>query len=264
MSDHLSTPSSSALSPSVSADALALAAERRTLHASSGANSPLTPAQVAAQHEKRQRFRRLIDPGITRPNAKERARSSLKTLLTIADNLLRDPTNPKYQMFRTSNTIIKRELIDTKGALEYAVELGFRPTVKDFEPYYVFNEHHLEDLQIGAVILKEHLNLDAEKEERLIRAMKSEKEAKLAAAEKVKLAYMDDRRNKEVRDEMEKQQLIARAHLAAERAARQPNLPPRPRSTSPDTLMPGSGYILGATENQSEEPPAYEDRPKTE
>ena len=59
---------------SVSSDALAAAAELRT----SKAAPQLTAAQMAAEHEKRQKFRRLLDPGITRPNSKEQALSSLK------------------------------------------------------------------------------------------------------------------------------------------------------------------------------------------
>ncbi|PPQ84444.1 hypothetical protein CVT25_012545 [Psilocybe cyanescens] len=75
-------------SPTVSNDALALAAEHRTLQATSA---------VAPQ---------------------------LSTLLTISENMLRDPTNPKFQMFRSGNSIIKRELIDTKDILEYTIEVG--------------------------------------------------------------------------------------------------------------------------------------------
>ena len=44
-------------------------------------------------------------------------------LLTIADNLIKDPENPKYQQFKPTNNTIKRNLVDVKGALEYAVEV---------------------------------------------------------------------------------------------------------------------------------------------
>ena len=60
--------------PVISPEALAAAAERRTLQAT----PRLTTAQLTAQHDKRQKFRRLIDPGITRPNPKDRAMSSLR------------------------------------------------------------------------------------------------------------------------------------------------------------------------------------------
>jgi len=58
----------------ISPEALAAAAERRTRQTT----PQLTTAQLTAQHEKRQKFRRLIDPGITRPNPKDRAMSSLR------------------------------------------------------------------------------------------------------------------------------------------------------------------------------------------
>lgn len=57
--------------------ALAAAAERR-IHL-----LPQQPsaAQLSAEHERRQAFRRLIDPGILRPNSKEQASASLKVHL---------------------------------------------------------------------------------------------------------------------------------------------------------------------------------------
>jgi len=39
--------------------------------------------QLVAEHDRRQAFRRLIDPGILRPNSKEQASSSLKVNLQI-------------------------------------------------------------------------------------------------------------------------------------------------------------------------------------
>ena len=42
----------------------------------------------------------------------------------IAENLLREPDNPKYQQFKPTNTIIKRDLVDPKGALEFAIEVS--------------------------------------------------------------------------------------------------------------------------------------------
>jgi len=47
----------------------------------------------------------------------------IQTLLTIADNLLRDPENPKFKQFKSTNVVIQRELIKPKGAIEYAIEV---------------------------------------------------------------------------------------------------------------------------------------------
>ena len=70
----LGSPSSESSAGIVSSDALAAAAELRTRQAV----PQLTAAQMAAEQEKRQKFRRLLDPGITRPNSKEQALRSLK------------------------------------------------------------------------------------------------------------------------------------------------------------------------------------------
>lgn len=60
-------------------DALAAAAELRTRQAS----PKLTAAQMDAEHMKRQKFRRLLDPGITRPNSKEQALRSLRVRVAL-------------------------------------------------------------------------------------------------------------------------------------------------------------------------------------
>ncbi|TFK43499.1 hypothetical protein BDQ12DRAFT_718716 [Crucibulum laeve] len=239
---------------SISPEALAAAAERRTRLL------PQQPsaAQMAAEHEQRQKFRRLVDPGILRPNSKEQAMASLQTLLTISENLLREPDNPKFQQFKPTNNIIKRNLMDPKGTLEYAIELGFRPEVKNFQPFYTFNNRHLPQLRIGAGILKDFIDLETEKVERAARAKQNEKAVAESVASKVKLAYMDDRKTKMLRDEMEKEQRVARAAAALHRAQLQETSPSIPlalsRSPSPTENMPGSGHVLGPPDG----PPPYE------
>ena len=57
----------------MTADVLAAAAQKRAQNSSS--SDTLTSIQ---EYEKRQSFRRLIDPGILRPNSKEIATASLK------------------------------------------------------------------------------------------------------------------------------------------------------------------------------------------
>ena len=72
----MSSPTASESSnPAISVDRIAEAAERRA--SASSRNSHLTEIE---EHEKRQQFRRLIDPGILRPNAKEVAMASLHVL----------------------------------------------------------------------------------------------------------------------------------------------------------------------------------------
>ena len=45
----------------------------------------------------------------------------------MAENILREPDNPKFQTFKRENNLIKRRLIEPKGALEYALAVSRRP-----------------------------------------------------------------------------------------------------------------------------------------
>ena len=49
--------------------------------------------------------------------------SFFQTVLKIAENLLNDPDNPKYQQFKPTNIVIQRELVKRKGVLEYVIEV---------------------------------------------------------------------------------------------------------------------------------------------
>jgi hypothetical protein len=145
----------------------------------------------------------------------------------------------------------------------------------------------MEDLQMGAAILKEYVTLETEKEERAVRAKRNEKAAHDAAAERVtplpskfsfsadniflmqvKLAFIDDRKTKEQRDEIEREQRAARALQIAQPAT--PTLSPPRRlsftadheSESEDHRMPGSGHVLGSPITNRDEPPAYEHAPE--
>ncbi|TFK23280.1 hypothetical protein FA15DRAFT_670676 [Coprinopsis marcescibilis] len=180
-----------------------------------------------------------------------------QTLLTIAENLIREPDNTKFQRFKPTNSVIKRELVDRKGTLEYAIELGFRPQVENFQPYYAFHQRHMEDLKIGTQILKDFLHLYQEKDERAMLAKQNEKAIKDAAHEKVKLAFMDDRKTRLRRDEIEKQAREAREAMRqsegpAEIASTvRPSSPSRSSSVGSPAL--GEGRVLGETA-----PPPYE------
>ena len=45
-------------------------------------------------------------------------------MLTISGNLLKEPDNPKYGQFKTENNVIKKTLVEVRGALEYAVAVS--------------------------------------------------------------------------------------------------------------------------------------------
>ncbi|KAL4081890.1 hypothetical protein V8B97DRAFT_2001988 [Scleroderma yunnanense] len=218
------------------------------------------PSEVQ-EHEKRQMFRRLIDPGIFRPNSRETALASLKTLATIAENLLREPDNPKFQQFKQTNDLIKRRLVETKGALEYAIEATWVQTkgklfslttsdsdktrvnlmqVKDLQSYYVFNPRYRADLHIGAAILKETIDLETKKQGRIQR---SKAEEKAAAAAAVKLAFMDDRKTKALHDQRERSMREANEMKQASGGS----ISDGNESPLPDIVMPGIGYTLASS-----------------
>jgi hypothetical protein len=44
--------------------------------------------------------------------------ASPQTLTTLAENLLREPSNPKFQSFKPTNDAIKKRIVEPPGALE--------------------------------------------------------------------------------------------------------------------------------------------------
>lgn len=58
--------------------------------------------------------------------------------------------------------------------------------VEDFQPYYRFNPRKMTDLRVGTAILKDALDLEVEKQERLERAKREEKAVAQAAANNVR------------------------------------------------------------------------------
>ncbi|KAF9247075.1 hypothetical protein BU15DRAFT_84637 [Melanogaster broomeanus] len=224
------------------AEVLAAAAALR--HSSAGVSG----ASLMQEHEQQQMFRRLINPGIYRHNSKDVALSSLKTLSTIAENILREPENLKFQQFKPTNDTIKRRLIEPKGALEYAIALGFRPEVKDFQPYYMFNSRKMTDLRI-----------ENQKQDRQKRSKEEEKVAAAAVAHNacffVKLAFLDDRKSKMLRDARERELRTAAAEAAggsrsSSEAGGAPSLDSQDLPSR--NTMPGAGHRLVLAEVDSD------------
>ncbi|KAI0092422.1 hypothetical protein BDY19DRAFT_990148 [Irpex rosettiformis] len=230
-------------SPSASqvADALERRIQEKKAEQQAAANTLYKPFDE--EHDKRQEFRRMIDPAILRPNPKPVALESLKTLLKIAQNILQNPDEPKYLRFKPTNHMIKKTLVDPKGALEYAVAMGFHPEVENFQPYYVFRKHkHLRDLEIGAEILQEALVRESEKEERHERTQRTQKAAEAARVANAKQAFLDDRKDRTIIEKRERELREAKAAIAARRTS----VPP----ASPDpSTMPGPGHSLRSVEN---------------
>ncbi|KAI0081780.1 hypothetical protein K474DRAFT_1656157 [Panus rudis PR-1116 ss-1] len=174
-------------------------------------------------------------------------------LLTLAENIIRNPDEEKYLRFKPTNSKIKKYVVDSKGTLEYAIALGFRPEVENFQPYYVFKKQHMTELKIGAAILRETFDHEMAKEEAVRLAKEQEKAQAAAAVEKVKKAFIDDRKSKAQQDMRERQ--LREARLAA--AARQSGSasPPAPAKSRP---MPGTGLTLSGETVPHNPPPRYE------
>jgi len=199
-------------------------------------------------YDKRQEFRRLVDPGILRPNPRKLAMESIETLLKLAQNILDKPDEPKFQRFKPTNSTIQRVIMNPKGTVEYARALGFDPEVENFTPYYTFNKKRMTDLRIGAEILKETLDRELPKDQKAEEAIKNEKAAHAAHVANIKQAFLDDRKSREIRERREKEVREARlAAAAARRSSVPPTSPPQsPTSQSqpPPGYMPGSGRTL--------------------
>jgi len=84
------------------------------------------------------------------------------------------------------------------------------------QPFYVWNSRHETELRVGAAVLKEALDRESEKEERITRVRQERKHDAELQAKQVKLAFEDDRRRRALHDKLEKERREAReAALAA-------------------------------------------------
>ncbi|KAG8218875.1 hypothetical protein J3R82DRAFT_4554 [Butyriboletus roseoflavus] len=178
----------------------------------------------------------------------------------MAENILREPENPRYHTFKHENDTIKRRLIQPKGALEYALALGFRPKVMNLQSYYMFNPNKMVDLRTGAAMLREAIDRETEKEEQLQRNRQQQKVAAAAVAQNIKLAILDDRMRKMVRDERERELREARGSVQGSEgaSAARASSPSSDQSSNP---MPGLGHTLTSVSYNPgvDQPPPYYD-----
>ncbi|KAI1786541.1 hypothetical protein LXA43DRAFT_897752 [Ganoderma leucocontextum] len=252
--EHPGLPQAQARNSRPDHDAMAAAIERRLQgerERAAAAAAASSNANFDGDHEKRQEFRRMIDPGILRPNPRHIALESLQTLLKLAENIIAHPEDPKYHKFKPTNTTINRLLVEPKGTLEYAVAIGFAPQVENFQPFYVFHKRRMNDLKVGTAMIKEALDRELPKEEHAARKRAEEKAAHEAAVAKVKQAFYDDRKGRAITDERER---VARAAAATRRAAG--GMSPEPEVQAADyrpRKMPGSGNTLSGSVAQADD-----------
>jgi len=82
-------------------------------------------------------------------------------------------------------------------------QMGFRPEVDRFQPFYTFNDKHVSDLRIGAAILHEALQTAGKEEDEglKVREAKAEEEMRIKRA---KEAFLEDRKTQALRAERER------------------------------------------------------------
>ncbi|KAK0196143.1 hypothetical protein F5146DRAFT_1028687 [Armillaria mellea] len=193
-------------------DAVLQAAQRRS-ERQSPASSPVTRydpnfTDFDKGYQMRTELRRMIDVGIlgmvNDHEASKEGVASLKTLLRLANKIIENPDNEKYQRIKINNPTIKMDIVDPKGALEFAIKMGFRQQkVIEMEEYRVFIPKYRDDLVLCAsplekAIEREHFRGD----ERLKLARENEeKEEQRTIAMK---RFVDDRKKKEENDRRER------------------------------------------------------------
>ncbi|KAK0433026.1 hypothetical protein EV421DRAFT_2023708 [Armillaria borealis] len=193
-------------------DAVLQAAQRRS-EGQSPASSPVTRDDPSFTdfdkgYQMRTELRRMIDVGIlgmvNDHEASKEGVASLKTLLRLANKIIDNPDKEKYQRFKINNPTIKKDIMQPKGVLEFAIKMGFRQQkVIDLETYRVFIPKYRDDLVLCASLLekaidREHLRVDPRL--KLARA-NEEKEEQWAIAMK---RFGDDRKRKEENDKRER------------------------------------------------------------
>ncbi|PBK65498.1 hypothetical protein ARMSODRAFT_1087398 [Armillaria solidipes] len=193
-------------------DAVLQAAQRRS-EGQSPASSPVTRDDPSFTdfdkgYQMRTELRRMIDVGIlgmvNDHEASKEGVVSLKTLLRLANKIIDNPDKEKYQRFKINNPTIKKDIMQPKGVLEFAIKMGFRQQkVIDLETYRVFIPRYRDDLVLCASLLKkaidrEHLRLD---EGLKLARENEEKEEQRATAMK---RFVDDRKKRDENDRRER------------------------------------------------------------
>ena len=63
--------------------------------------------------------------------------------------------------------------------------------MQNFQPFYTFNPRHIEDLKVGAAILREFVDLEHEKAERAARSKVDQKAVAAAVANQVTVVVQE-------------------------------------------------------------------------
>lgn len=63
-------------------------------------------------------------------NSKEVTDETIRILLKVADNILKDPTNLKWRTLQKENQIIKNKIVLSRGGVECLKLMGFQEASK--------------------------------------------------------------------------------------------------------------------------------------
>ncbi|KAH9853465.1 hypothetical protein C2E23DRAFT_105863 [Lenzites betulinus] len=172
---------------------IAAAAEQNVRRMRKNEPARLLYTAFDGEYELRQRFRKRIDREVLELNAPKLALQSLQVVAKLAENILADPNNLTFRKVKMDNVRIKKLVVEPKGAVQLLVDMGFREQVEDFVPHYVFRKKNMNELRIGASMIKEAIAREAKRQED--EELKNAREAAELAAhmEKIHLQFMDDR-----------------------------------------------------------------------
>ncbi|KAF8907412.1 hypothetical protein CPB85DRAFT_840181 [Mucidula mucida] len=154
-------------------------------------------------HGCRQRIRKMIDIDVlgmvgSHPASKDGV-ESLKTLLALARGILDNPHDATKRRIRLNNNAVKKRILQPKGVLQLAIEMGFcRETVEEMQAIRVFEASNLAHLEtcahlINEAIIREQLRPD----EHLV--LKGKLEEQQDIRRQTMQRVMDDRKSVQAR-----------------------------------------------------------------
>jgi len=139
----------------------------------SGSAITVVTADDATVAEARKLVLRTLDTKIAQQDGPA-ALQAIDVAEKIAANIIGNPSEPRYQRFRSNNPSISRKLLHCPGGPELLLAMGFRTTVADFEEHWVveMTPAQLRILSEAGEALRQYRNLITTKLEQAARLRK--------------------------------------------------------------------------------------------
>ena len=117
--------------------------------------------------ESRKKVLRALDAKITNQDDPT-ALACIETALKLVNNVVQNPSEPKYRRIRSNNPAVSKRLLRCPGGQDLLLGLGFRTKVMEFEEMWIVEEATTMQrvLSEGAIVLERYLSLTREKIER--------------------------------------------------------------------------------------------------